>query len=524
VLAELAIYRRYVAGLRDFLSLTETIADGRRRIQAQLARRDESFLALLEGAVFSSPRSPYAALLRHAGAQRGDIYALVREHGVDGALQSLHAEGVYVTLEEFKGRQPIRRGELELAVTPADFDNPLTVGHFRGRSGGSRGAGRAILVDFARIAYDSAHHGAFLDAFGLTDRPTAVWYPNPPVITGLLNVLHNARLGRRVDRWFSQSGIMAGASAKPALLLAAAWSTSRAVRRPLPFPWHVPPGDAVQVARWLAAVRKRGEQGLVQCTPSSGVRVCGAAREHGIDVGGSFFRFGGEPYTTAKCQIVAAAGCRAACNYYMTEAGVLGTACAAADAVDDVHVALDKAAVLERTRELGDGSSVSALFFTTLHPATAKVMVNVENGDFGVVERRTCGCSVGELGLDLHMHTIRSFEKLTSEGTNFLGADLVALVEEILPQRFGGAATDYQLVEAEREGLARVQVLVSPRVGPVDERAVRDAVLGFLRTAGGSREVMARAWASSDTLEVVRREPYVTAASKILPLHVLERS
>lgn len=481
-------------------------------------------MTLLEHGVYAHPGSPYLPLLRQAGLELGDVRSLVHEHGVDRALEALRGEGVFVTLEEFKGRVPIRRGELELEVGPEDFDNPLPTGHFRGRSGGSRGAGRAILVDFRRIAYDAGHHGVFLSAFDLLRRPTLVWYPAPPVLTGLLNVLHNVKLGRRVEHWFSQSGLRAARDGpKAALLVAAAWAVGRLRSRPLPFPRHVPPGEARRVARWLEAAARRGTPGLVQCTPSSGVRVCVAAREEGLDVSDSFFRFGGEPYTPAKAEANAAAGCRAACNYYMTETGLLGTACGDAAAPDDVHVALDKVAVTRRERRLPGGMLVQALSFTTLHPATTKLMLNVESDDFGVVERRRCGCGIGELGLDLHLHTIRSFEKVTSEGTAFLGGDLVTLVEVVLPARFGGAATDFQLVEAERDGLSRVVVVVSPRVGRVDERAVVDAVLGFLRSQGGSSAVMVDAWIGADTVAVARREPYVTAASKILPLHVLER-
>ena len=52
------------------------------------------------------------------------------------------------------------------------------------------------------------------------------------------------------------------------------------------------------------------------------------------------------------------------------------------------------------------------------------------------------------LGYTTHIHTIRSWEKLTSEGMTFCGHDLIRLIEEVLPARFGGRPTDYQFVES----------------------------------------------------------------------------
>jgi hypothetical protein len=60
-------------------------------------------------------------------------------------------------------------------------------------------------------------------------------------------------------------------------------------------------------------------------------------------------------------------------------------------------------------------------------------MLNVESDDYGVVEERACGCALAEFGFNLHLHTIRSHEKLTSEAMNFLGHDLIRVVEEVLP-------------------------------------------------------------------------------------------
>jgi len=118
------------------------------------------------------------------------------------------------------------------------------------------------------------------------------------------------------------------------------------------------------------------------------------------------------------------------------------------------------------------------------------------------------------------VHGVRSHEKLTSEGMTFLGSDLIDLLDEVLPAAFGGAPTDYQLVEEEVGGLPRVTVVVAPSVGPVDEQAVLDTVLRGLSEGPGYKAMMARAWQDGETLRVARREPYATGAGKILSLHV----
>ena len=148
-----------------------------------------------------------------------------------------------------------------------------------------------------------------------------------------------------------------------------------------------------------------------------------------------------------------ATGSRAVCHYAMAEAGRVGWACANPTALDDVHLSRDKLAMIQRERPVASGdATVNAILLTSLVPTSSKIMINVETGDYAVSEQRQCGCPFGELGLDVHLHRIRSYDKLTTEGNNFLGSDLYTLVDEVLPARFGGAPTDYQLVEEEVGG------------------------------------------------------------------------
>ncbi len=133
---------RYVTGLGPFLRRPLGSGEAHRRVRDQLALRETAFLDLLERSVFDRrdrDGGPYLKLLRHAGVSKEDVRELVRHEGIEGALGRLYDEGVYVTLDEFKGRRPIRRGSLEVEVRPSDFDNPLLAHHVEARTSGSRG-------------------------------------------------------------------------------------------------------------------------------------------------------------------------------------------------------------------------------------------------------------------------------------------------------------------------------------------------------------------------------------------------
>jgi hypothetical protein len=523
VIHDLRLFGRYVSGLRAFLREPMTHEECRRYVEARIDERDESFLSVLERAALRESRSPYRRLFEHAGIEAGDVGKLVRGEGIDATLARLYDAGVYVTLDEFKGQRPIRRGDLEFPVAAEDFDNPLLAAHYEGRSGGSRGAPRPIRINFDHLAHVSAYHAVYLSAFKLEKRPAGAWHPLPPGLAGMGALLVNGKLGRRVERWFSQTWFEpTRAGLRAALLTGAAFAASRGTETPFPLPKSAPPEEALRVSHWLEAKRREGLAAVLQTTPSSAVRVCAAAAEHGLDIGGTVFEVGGEPYTAGRAELVEAAGCRGVSHYYMSEIGQAGIACAAPVAFDDVHLTLDTLALIERGDRDGAGSP-GRIHLSSLRPTSPKVMVNVEIGDGGILEDRACGCFLSELGYSRHLHTIRSWEKLTSEGMGLVAGELGTLVEQVLPGRFGGDATDYQLVEDRGEGSPRILVVVSPRIGDLEETEVVDVVLRSLEASGGAKALAGRVWKAAGTLQVVRREPYATAGSKVLPLHVIHR-
>jgi hypothetical protein len=125
------------------------------------------------------------------------------------------------------------------------------------------------------------------------------------------------------------------------------------------------------------------------------------------------------------------------------------------------------------------------------------------------------------LGWVTHLHTVRSYEKLTGGGMTFMDTDIIRVLEEEMPARFGGVPTDYQLLEEEADdGRPRLRLVVHPRVGPLNTDAVAEAFLTAIGSVSVRERVMESVWRDADILRVERQMPLTTHAGKILHLHV----
>ncbi len=253
------------------------------------------------------------------------------------------------------------------------------------------------------------------------------------------------------------------------------------------------------------------------------VRVSQAARAEGLDLTGAVFGGGGEPPTPAKVGEILASGARYLPSYHVTELGRIGIPCLAPVEPNDHHFCLDHLAVIQNRRTVpGTEVEVDAFLFTTLLPSAPKLAINVESDDYGVVERRACGCPWQAEGLDVHVRGIRSFSKLTGEGMTLIGSDVLRLLEEVLPARFGGSSTDYQLVETEDErGLTRLSLRVSPSVPLESESALLEALLAGLAGASPAADMARATWQAAGTLRIERSEPIWTGRGKLMPLHLI---
>ena len=290
---------------------------------------------------------------------------------------------------------------------------------------------------------------------------------------------------------------------------------------PLPRPQHVPLDDPRPIVEWMAKLLRAKARPHLFSFTSSVVHLCQAAAEAGVDLKGALFTVVGEPVTEARVALIRRTGAEVAPRYAIIECSSVGHGCLAPEAPDDVHLLSDLHALIQRPPDIRvPGLPPNALLLSSLRPTAPFVLLNVSMGDEAVVGPRACGCPLERLGWATHLRSIRSHEKLTAGGMTFLDTDVIGVLEEVLPARFGGGPTDFQLLEDEdARGRPRLRLVVHPAIGKLDERAVIDTFLSTLGARGGAEGVMALMWRGAGFLQVERQPPYATPTGKILHLH-----
>jgi hypothetical protein len=299
---------------------------------------------------------------------------------------------------------------------------------------------------------------------------------------------------------------------------ALAWS-GRLAGVALPPPEYVPLDAPLPIARWMAHTLQGGAVPHLWAFTSSAMRVCQAAKAAGLDLTGARFTVTGEPVTEARLAAIREVGADAVPDYGSADSGgAMSHGCLSPETSDDVHFFDDLHALIQAD---GFPFPSGAFLVSSLRPTAPFVFLNVSMGDCAVVSARRCGCPLDALGWRTHLHTIRSYEKLTAGGMTFIDTDVIRVLEEVLPRRFGGGPSDYQLVEEETEdGRPCVRLLISPSVGPLDPEVVTDGFLAAIGAAGGTMRVMALQWRDGRVVRVERRAPLATRTGKILHLRM----
>ena len=511
---DVAMSGRLARDLPAYLRHEFTLAETQAHVREQLARRQQRLLAVVDRTIYDRPDSPYWQLLKHAGCERGDFSKLVRAEGVEGALRVLATQGVYVTFDEFKGRRVAVRGSARFTFTDRDFDNPCVPWHYFEMTGGTRGRSIRVGRTLPYVTENVDFMGPVYAAHDVWNPHLVFWFGSSPT-----SALMHLKLGHTLDGWFHPVRplpLVARAGIQYVRMLA------RIAGRRIPNPRYLDLQAPEQMVHRIVALRRDGRTVLVNSAVNSAVRVAARATAMGVSLEGVVFHARSEPLTEARQQTIERSGARTIGDYASVELSVLGYSCARRTASDDVHFGTHRYAVIERTRPIfQDGPQIDSLHFTTLSPNHTKIALNVEMGDAGRIEERACGCPLGDLGLTTHISALRSFEKLSTEGTTFARGNLLRILEEILPARFGGSAVDYQLVEEEGpDGTARLVMRIDPAVGPVDEPAVRAAFLDGLTSGGIVETYQARLLDRARVLVVQRRRPIATGAGKVLPFHL----
>jgi len=523
VLDKALMYWRFARDLRKYLGEPLTIEQSRQLIRQRLAQRDQNLLSIVKKAVYDNERSPYLKLLQAAGCEYGDFKLMVESNGVEPTLSKLREKGVYIKLEEFKGRKDIIRGSTTISCSPNDFNNPYTARNIEVSSSATRSAGTRTMIDLDFFAANRAvAMAAMLDAFDAMNIPNAICIPILPG-SGPSTLLVLAKINATPVKWFSPGDRR---NYKPSLKSRLGTSyivrMGRILGANFPHPQELSLQDAGQIARWVSDTISEYGSACFMSYVSAIVRICQAAREKGIDISGAKFITSGEPLTDIKRREIESTGARACPLYVFVEGGYMGIGCMDPASSDDVHFMKDSTALIQHRREVADtGISVDAFLFTSLLPSAPKILFNAENGDYGTIENRNCNCKINELGLIEHIHNIRGFDKLTGSGTTFTGNHLLYIIEEVLPARFGGMSTDYQMVEEEDEiGHTRMNLIVNPDIGIIDEAEIISLVISGLSLGSDSNRMMADVWRQDDILRIKRTRPYVTAQGKLMPLHI----
>ena len=282
------------------------------------------------------------------------------------------------------------------------------------------------------------------------------------------------------------------------------------------------PSRPVRSWTGLAVVLAAGEVPYLHTRPSAVLRICEAAARRGMSLEGTEVAVGGEPITAARVAAMRRAGLRVLPRYAAAEAGLIGDGCLAPSGSDDVHVLDDLIAVVQPAA--ADGALPgNALLVSSLRPTAPLILRTCRWVTWASSSRRPARV-LWRLSGGRHFLCLLSVEKLTAEGMTFHDTNVIRILDEILPARFGGGPGDYQLVEDERpDGQPRLRLLVHPDVGSVDSGAMTEAFLSALAAPGGADGVMTLVWRAARLVEVERGAPLMTPAGKVLHIHRISR-
>jgi hypothetical protein len=268
------------------------------------------------------------------------------------------------------------------------------------------------------------------------------------------------------------------------------------------------------VVDWAVDALARSGRAALTGYASSLTAAARRAVERGIDLTGVVAFPASEPVTHGKLAAMRAAGMRPFPMYAFVPEGTVGIACEAGDE-EEYHLWAQDLAVTTRRRPRGDGTEVDALCWTSLALEAPRVMVNVENDDYGTVDRAGCGCALAELGLTRTVGHVRGISKVVAAGISVEGHLFDELVEEALPARLGGGPGDFQFVEVDGDAGTTVELLAHPRLGPIDEAAALDAVRAALSGSDNGR-LADEVWSGGTPIRLERRPPITTKAGKVL--------
>lgn len=527
-------YIRFVMGLRKYLNERiepeDALELSKKLLKKRINERTENFLNIIEKGIFGYSKSPYLKLLEPRKIDFQKVKRWVERDGIEAALEILLNEGIYFTVDEFKGKTEVNRNGIKFICKENMFDNPFLSYVYEVRSGATRSAGTRVRIDFDYLVQRSLYDAFLLNVHDSLTSPIANWFPLFPGAPGINSSLRFTRIGNPPKKWFSQVN-----KAQVKVNWEKTWGTTliflmaRIHGVPMAHPEFVSLNNAFKVAQWASTMLNYYPNCVIYTFATSAVRVCMAAKENNLNLKGVRFLVTGETLTMQKRKEIEAAGARAIPVYGISEAGVIAAGCNknhSNEESDHCHIYKDTTAIITHKYNVPHFEHiVKSLLFTTLLYESPKLLLNVGMGDYGDVYAKSTDCEFGKIGFDTHVSNIRSYEKLTGEGVTFVDTDFIRIIEKELPAKFGGCSTDYQIVEEEDEkGLNRLRLLVNPELGEIDEQKIVTEFIELLRNSESSPESWAQSgtvmWNQARTVRVKRTYPIPTRSGKILPFYL----
>ena len=182
----------------DYCGLLVDAEAARVRFRERIEHRTDNFLELARTSIFPLAESPYRRLLDHAGGELGDVERLVEGDGLEGALQELYRRGVYLTVDEFKGRAAVTRGSMSFTVDSKHLHNPRVSGDMVAQTSGSRGRRTSVPMELGAV-----QDNAYFDLDGSIGCVHARWsVPGSGSLRWMVGV---AVRGTAPERWFTRS-------------------------------------------------------------------------------------------------------------------------------------------------------------------------------------------------------------------------------------------------------------------------------------------------------------------------------
>ena len=494
--------------------------DYRATLRAFVENRETNFLGIARK-VLAVAGNPYTKLFELAGCTYADLESGVRRNGLEATLADLMREGVYLTIDEFRCVTEIVRGGKHIRAEMTDWDNARGKGPLQAESSGSSG-GRSLRthsgLEYANYALNGIH--LLADEF-LGRDPIAVILILPILPgSGIGACMSVARVGHPPEKWYAL-GASTERNRHYKALTAAIVGRLRLGGAKVPYPSYLEYDDFTPVAEFIAQRKREGRKSALGGMCSSISRVAGAAIDHGLDVRGTFAMVAGESLTDAKRELIESAGMEVFPSYGTADFGMIGMPCRHMNSGNRVHIASSSVALVPRAMEdpFGD-EDVDSLHVTSVLPFAPRVMINVEIGDTGVIEPATCDCELSRMGYRLQVRDIAAFGKICGQGGTIRAPEVVRLLEEGLPRRFGGRSGDYQLLEMEGKAQTEMVLRIHPRLGLAAPEEVLEYFLAECRSLyGGALAVLH--WTQSNGMRVEVKEPVLARSGKFRAIRLL---